>query len=183
MSSLAFKQALEHGVIGESVIAQYWRRRGCSVLPAYEVEEGHYEGPRLYTPEGKLIVPDMVVFRGREVWWLEAKHKTAFSHHRITNRFVTGIDLPLYLDYCKIDDFSPWPVCVFFLHDGGQAKDSPPDSPSGLFGASLRYLRRNENHRHPNGGKRGMVYWDINKLKKYATLEEIEREMAIAFQK
>ena len=95
---------------------------------------------------------------------IEAKHKTAFSWHRLTGRWVTGVDLRHYEYYCKIEDMSPWPVWLMFLHRGGQAKDSPP-SPSGLFGNRLEVLRRQENHRSDKWGKWGMVYWALPSLK------------------
>lgn len=175
MAYTGFQSALQHGLAGESLVAKYLRRRGWFVLPVYEVTKGQYRGPRLYGPTGELVAPDMFVFRGSEAWWIEVKHKDAFALHRNTNTLTTGIDLPHYEDYCLIDDTTPWHVVLFFLHDGGQAKDSPPDTPSGLFGASLQYLRRNEHHRHRNGGRYGMVYWALDIFKHYATLEEIAK--------
>jgi hypothetical protein len=51
-----------------------------------------------------------------------------------------------------------------FLHDGGQAKDSPSESPRGLFGNNINYLREHVNHTHQNWGRHGMVYWAIESL-------------------
>lgn len=162
---MSFAQSLEYGVAGESAIARWLRHCGYSVLPVYEKIIDTGKGPQLYAPNTRLIAPDLLVFRGERVRWIEAKHKTAFSWHRKTERWVTGIDLRHYRDYCEVDDTSPWPVWLLFLHDGGQAKDSPPDSPSGLFGNALTYLREHENHRHENWGSGGMVYWAIGDLK------------------
>lgn len=86
---------------------------------------------------------------------------------------MTGIDLRHYEDYCKVDDASPWPVWLLFLHRGGQAKDSPGNSPAGLFGKPLDYLRTHENHRHENWGRSGMVYWAHESLKLLADVEEL----------
>jgi len=131
-------------------------------------------GPRIFLPAEQRIAPDFFGWLGQgpEAAWIEAKHKTAFTWHRETERFVTGIDLPNYNDYLAVEDASPWPVWLLFLHKGGIAKDSPR-SPAGLFGHRLDYLREHENHRHANGGRRGMVYWWIE------TLLEFDRSIAI----
>ncbi len=109
---------------------------------------------------------------GDDLMWVEAKHKTAFSWHRMTGEWCTGIDICHYEDYCKVQDAFPWAVVLLFLHDGGQAKDSPP-SPSGLFGRKLSYLREHEHHRHVNWGRYGMVYWGIDALQKLADIGEL----------
>lgn len=169
-----FNQKLSFGKTAESAIAKWLRSLGYSIMPVYEkTNDGDYKGPQLFTPNESLVAPDMFVFRDKTCLWIEAKHKDAFSWHRITQKWVTGIDLRHYNDYCKIDDQSPFPVWLMFLHRGGQAKDSPPDSPTGLYGETLKYLRMHENHRHDNWGRSGMVYWSIDTLKKLASLEDV----------
>jgi len=170
---MSFSASLDYGKAGESAIARWLRGRGLSVLPVYEkiVHEG--KGPQLFTPDKPLIAPDLFVFGKGNAYWMEAKHKTAFSWHRITGRWVTGIDLRHYADYCEIDDSTPWPVWLLFLHEGGQAKDSPPNSPAGLFGETLSKLRLCENHRHENWGTSGMVYWARESLRHLAPLAEL----------
>lgn len=170
---MKFRETFSYGRVGESRIANWFKGRGFSILPVYEIEIEQGKGPRLFTPDEQLIAPDMLIFRANGTCWIEAKHKTAFSWHRITQKWVTGIDIKHYEDYCNIAQYSEWPIWLLFLHEGGQAKDSPPNSPSGLFGNSLKYLIENENHRHENWGKGGMVYWSIEHLKQLATLEEI----------
>lgn len=167
-----FQQSLAFGQTGESAIAMWLRKRGFAVLPVYEKILDTGKGPQLFLPDGCLIAPDMFVFKGDNALWIEAKHKTAFSWHRITARWVTGIDLRHYEDYLRVDDSSPWPVWLLFLHRGGQAKDSPANSPSGLFGNTLAHLRHNENHRSDKWGRSGMVYWSIDNLKLLAPLSE-----------
>jgi len=172
---MTFQDSLHYGQLGESLIARWLRSRGQTVLPVYEKQINNGKGPQLFTPTGSLIAPDLFVFGNQNVLWIEAKHKTAFTWHRITNRWVTGIDLRHYTDYCKVDDLTPWPVWLLFLHEGGQAKDSPPDSPAGLFGNSLTNLRKCENHRHENWGHSGMVYWALDSLRRLADLEDIAK--------
>ena len=163
-----FNQRLKEGNIGESQIARWLQYRGHHVLPIYEIEKNQYAGPAFYSSSGEsIIAPDLLAIKNRSVVWIEAKHKNAFTWHRITQRFVTGIDLHHYEQYQKIMRIVDWPVWLLFLHKGGVAKDSPK-SPSGLFGNDLSYLVENENHRHANWGKHGMVYWSENHLKKLA---------------
>lgn len=160
----SFAATVAYGQAGESAIARQLRSRGFAVLPAYEKILSTGKGPQLYLPKGAIIAPDLLVFKGANVLWIEAKHKSAFSWHRITERWCTGIDLRHYEHYQRVEKESPWHVWLLFLHDGGQAKDSPPNSPHGLFGNALAYLTQHENHRSMNWGNSGMVYWAVESL-------------------
>lgn len=164
---MQFRKALGFGKAGESAIAKWLIAKGYDVLPVYEtiIETG--KGPQLFTLKGSYIAPDLLAFNATKVLWIEAKHKMAFSWHRISCQWVTGIDLRHYNEYCIINDRGPWPVMLLFLHEGGQAKDSPASSPRGLFGNYLSYLREHESHRHQNWGRTGMVYWGIDDLKQF----------------
>ncbi len=173
MRTLSFEQALPFGAAAESNIALYLRRRGFTVFPAYEKILDEMKGPQLFTPTRELIAPDLLCYRTPAVYWIEAKHKAAFSWHRLTSRWVTGVDAKHYADYLAVAEQSPWPVWLFFLHRGGQAKDSPPDSPAGLFGNELHYLSQHINHRHDNWGSSGMVYWALDHLRLIAPLADV----------
>lgn len=169
-----FKESLAIGKTGESEIAQWLINRGASILPIYEIAENQFKGPSVYSADNiNIIAPDMLVFKKGKITFVEAKHKEAFSWHRITSQWVTGIDLHHYFEYQKIQEKLDIPVWIMFLHRGGKAKDSE-QSPSGLFSNSLDFLMQNENHRHENWGKSGMVYWNINALKKIAEHPLIE---------
>lgn len=181
---MRFDDTLEFGRAGESVIASWLRQRGNTVLPAYEKLLDLEKGPVIFTPSERLIAPDFLSWKDEKCCWIEAKHKKAFSWDRTTSQFVTGIDQRNYTDYLKVEDKSPWPVWLLFLHDGGQAKDSPP-SPSGLFGQRLSYLRC---HIHHLCDKNGMVYWAEHSLilltdsplKRSPQVESIEQSEASA---
>jgi len=115
-----FERQLAFGKAGESLIANWLKRRGYLVLPIYEKEISEGKGPQVFSAHGDLIAPDLLAF-GREsdkVWWIEAKHKSAFSWHRMSGRWVTGIDLEHYQDYLQIQRLSPWPVWLLFLAEG-----------------------------------------------------------------
>jgi hypothetical protein len=160
----SFEYNLQTGLVAESAIAKWIIDRGGMVLPAYQVLNKKHGGPRLFTGVANFVTPDMLVF-GKETVWIEAKHKTAFTWHRITERFVTGVDICHWKDYLEVKRLTGFPCWLLFNHTGGQAKDSPP-SPSGLFGGEIGDLKSCINHSHANWGRSGMVYWAIESLKK-----------------
>lgn len=175
---MRFEESLSIGRASESAIAKWLRSRGWAVLPAYEKAGSEFKGPQVFFPEScALVAPDFLSWRGKCARWIEAKHKTAFSWHRITQRWVTGIDLRHYMDYCALANKSPWPVWLLFLHTGGQAKDSPV-SPAGLFGQTLDELRLRENHRSSQWGRSGMVYWAVDSLIRLADADSLAQDVA-----
>lgn len=169
---MSFAARLHEGQIGESEISLWMIDEGWSVLPVYEKEIDNGKGPRLFTTDGQFVAPDMFVFRGVERGWIEAKHKSAMTYHRLTDHWVTGIDFKHWQDYQEVARRTAMDVWLFFLQRGGQAKDSPPNSPSGLFGAEIKELMRQVHHVWADR----MVYWapesDGGPLKLFATLDE-----------
>jgi hypothetical protein len=174
-----FAAKLEFGQLAESDIGRWTMARGSCVLPVYEIEIPHGKGPRFWTPRGTYVAPDMFVMPS--MIWIEAKHKSVFSWHRITRRWVTGIDLHHYQDYLRTQEESGRPVWLLFLHGSPHPHSRdigagcPPECPTGLFGASLKMLAANENHRHENWGRHGMVYWAVPPLKKLAEFDEVRK--------
>lgn len=178
MAQVTFKERLREGKIAESIIARWLMSRGWAVLPVYEKEIGHGKGPQIFTLNNSFAAPDMFVFRNGEAKFIEAKIKTGFTWHRITNHWTTGIDLKHYQDYLKIQEIAPWPIWLFFLHtDNLGAKDTPEElrgqSPVGLFGNELLILKNCENHRSDKWGTSGMVYWAVDNLKLILPLSEL----------
>jgi hypothetical protein len=163
------------GQAGESAIAKWLRGKGYSVMPVYEKLIDNRKGPQIFTPTGSIVAPDLFTFRGAEARWIEAKHKSAFTLHKITGQWTTGIDLRLYEEYQRIDAETSWPVWLLFLQEEGQAKYSPKGCPTGLFGGKLSYLVKNEHHRHMNHGTSGMVYWAHETLRLIAPLSDVRR--------
>lgn len=184
-----FKEKLAFGFIGESEIAHWLRRRGFTVMPAYEKELNTGKGPRIFAPNDEIIAPDMLAIRPSNVaagtWvqrWVEAKTKHVFSWHRISGYWTTGIDIRHYTDYCYFQDMYRHSIWVLFLHlsDAPDPRDipyCPPHCPTGLFGAPLRRLRHCESHRSDKYGRSGMVYWRCDDLILLATLAEVRQTM------
>jgi len=166
-----FDHTLKFGKVAEGRIALYMRQRGFSVLPVYEIEKGQGKGPQVFTPTRGLIAPDMFVFKDK-AYWVEAKHKTVFTWHYVTQCWTTGVDLRHYEDYLHVDEATPCPVWLTFLHSQSEPDQRdiehgcPTECPTGLYGNRLSYLRRHEHHRSPAGngnggwGRSGMVYWE-----------------------
>lgn len=178
MGKMTFEEQLKFGQIGEGKIAQWLIRRGWVVLPVYEKELHTGKGPVLYSSSSRLIAPDMLAYKNEDVKWIEAKTKAGFTWHRISNKWVTGIDLRHYKDYLTLLTDSPFLIWLMFLHlDYRGAKDTPPElvgeSPTGLFGNDLLILSQCENHRHENWGNSGMVYWAHEKLRLIAPIDEM----------
>lgn len=186
---MSFVQYLNHGKVGESIVAQWLRSRGYNVLPIYEKELDEKKGPALYACTGSFVAPDMLVFRSGSlghdpggIRWIEAKTKSAFTWHRQTEQWTTGIDKRLYRNYLQVMKLSPWPLWIMFLHLNGQAKDSEPTPDTGLFGASLETLSEHIHHRWPeNDDEPGMIYWAYpGVLRKLVSLEELTASISIS---
>ena len=171
---LQFSDALEFGQFGENCISQWLvQTLGYNVLPVYEKEGGDFKGPRYFTPSREIVAPDILAIKGSRVLWVEAKHKTVFSWHRITEQWVTGIDVRHYNDYLEISRIHPFPVWLLFLHSQSETREGNGHSPVGLFGQSLTYLEKNENHRSDKWGNSGMVYWSHATLRQFASIKRV----------
>jgi hypothetical protein len=169
-----FKAALAFGQQGEQTVSKWLQARGHMVFPAYEKEGGDFKGPQLFSASGDLVLPDLLAFKSGKAIWFEVKRKTCFTWHRISKQWVTGIDLHHYEQYREVSERTQLPVWLMFYHpqSAPDARDVPhgcPDiCPTGLFGNNIEILSANENHRHANWGKNGMVYWASGNLKRLA---------------
>jgi len=181
LSGKTFKEQLAFGQIAETQIARWLLARGGVVLPIYDVEIQSGKGPRVFSKDEQFAAPDLLVASSGGVHWIEAKHKTVFTWHRISKQWTTGIDLHHYSDYRCVEERIPWPVWLLFLHRSAtpdsrdMAANCPEACPVGLFGNPLSVLVDNESHQHCNHGRHGMVYWGVDSLRRIATLEEVCR--------
>lgn len=188
---MSFSEQLANGKVGESLIARYMMSRGHAVLPVYEIEKSHGKGPQLFLHSENLVAPDMLIFTKNGSLFIEAKHKSVFTWHRITKQWTTGIDIRHYYDYLRVAENTKTPVWLMFYHRSSQPSEAdkrygcPKESPTGLFGEIISTLSKTENHRSshfdPNRmgnighGRSGMVYWAQRSLKFIATKESMER--------
>mgnify|MGYP001617754783 CR=1 FL=1 len=185
MKPASFESYLKVGLQTENWITEWLRHEGSIVLPAYEKEGGDHKGPRLLLPDHKeLIVPDLLVLNAdKSVQWFEAKHKTVFSWHRKTKKWVTGIDVKCYDHYLEVEKETGWGVWILFLHtqDRTNKRNEPWPCPTGLFGQSLEVLSGKINHKYSaydkyqqtGWGSTGMVYWSVNSLLRICNVEDV----------
>lgn len=185
----SFQQALKQGRVAESLIATWLRvKRGGVVVPAYEIEKSCGKGPQVFTPDNEFVSPDLILIKDAKAIWIEAKHKSVFTWHRISSQWTTGIDLRHYFDYFHVWRATQWPVWILFFHRESQPdqrdlrQGSPESCPIGLFGGELGGLLQKENHRcaaigssrkEVGHGRSGMVYWAEKDLRLLATKEEV----------
>lgn len=170
----SFDRTLAFGQIGESHISKWLQGRGHSVFPAYEKEINTGKGPQLFSSDGNRVLPDLLAFKDGKAQWFEVKHKTCFTWHRLTGRWVTGIDLRHYLEYQEVAEKTRLPVWLMFYHPKAEPSDNdlshgcPAECPTGLFCNEIGKLSECENHRSDKHGRSGMVYWADTSLLKVA---------------
>lgn len=200
-----FDAARRLGRKTEYLVARYWMDRGWSVMLACDLEQGTGFGPRVWTRDEEadfrsIVVPDLLMWTPHSVRWAEVKAKTVFSwdkgrNESHTRQWVTGIDLCCYEDYMAVEEITAIPVWLNFLHysDDPTRKNldngSPETCPTGLFARALAELVHCEHHRAPSRnpdrdeslghGRSGMVYWGIDELPLYASLDEITKRAAV----
>ena len=170
---MTFAKSYDFGRVGEGAVEKWLKDSGYSVLPVYEVEKDVHKGPRLFMLDKALICPDMFAFRADgDARWIEAKTKSAFTWHQITETWQTGINKRHWEDYQKVDRETPWRAYLIFLHLDGRAVDTPQGmtSPTGLFGRSVANLSQCVDH---EWGDPPMVYWKYEDLRKLAALEDL----------
>jgi hypothetical protein len=123
-----FKKSLEVGKTGETEIAKWLLSQGHNILPVYEISEGQYKGPAIYSGDETIIAPDMLVFhQTKGVIFVEAKSKTAFSEYRIKSKkgythWVTGIDQRHFNEYLKVKEKCNTDIFYCFCKKEGRQK-------------------------------------------------------------
>jgi len=175
--ALKFEQSLHDGVYRERVLLDWFNRHGYSAL--HIVGDG--SGPRLMTPSKAVVCPDLLVFKGNAIRWIESKSKSAFTWYRKTQTFQTGIDRFYWSEYQQIRSVSGCDVWLVFLQMPGQvAKDTPAGmaSPSGLYAGEILELASKVDHEFDGEGKGGMMYWNESAFKKLANAEDLNWELS-----
>lgn len=179
-----FERQLAIGRKSEDAIFRWLLARRRSVLQTYEIEHGDGKGPRLIAPSKAYVIPDMLSFSAGRANWIEAKHKTHWTFHGKTKRFVTGIDTRHYNDYTEVEVITGLPVFLLFFQKSAEARPNdverwraPKTAPvgAGLFCGRLDELRDRINHTHAGSyAAPPMTYWAGESLRRLASVEEVE---------
>jgi hypothetical protein len=169
----SFVGNLSFGHIAECQISRFLIKKNWGVIPAYEKLLKDQKGPRIFPSFQKepYISPDLLIYKGQEVYWAECKNKTGVPYNRHRSIFTTGIDKVHFENYLKVDKETPWKVYVFFLH-GDEVLEGTPEGcvpPSGLFTQWIGNLKLTINHECE---KNAMIYWDCSVLIKLCNLKE-----------
>ena len=170
-----FSEKLAMGRVGEGAISKWLQGRGHAVFPAYEIEVSSGKGPQLFAASGDLVLPDLLSFCSGKAQWFEAKTKTCFTWHRVSQKWVTGINVRHYDEYQEVAARTGLAVWLLFLHPKDRPSDDdisrgcPPSCPTGIFGNNLGILTGCESHRWPPIGTGGMVYWAAGNLRRFAS--------------
>lgn len=179
-----FSQQLAFGKIAETQIALWLRRaKGWSILPVYEKEINEGKGPRFFTPDKEIVAPDLLVMKGAQVRWIEAKHKSVFTWYRKSpqdDKWQTGIDAHHFFEYCRIAEETAYPVWLLFLHASDEARpyNGMRPSPTGLYGNNLLSIVSAADIRLDTSQGKELAYWHRSDLIRLATLDEVQAAQA-----
>ena len=133
-------------------------------------------GPRANFGDESFALPDFMAFKedGSAAFWVEVKRASTWDWYKNGQVWSTGIDGEYYYDYCNIEDRLSLKVMIYFMMDGGISEHRPKvNSPSGLYGASLRSLRDIETKERFS---KPWVFYTINELTFLASLKELRSE-------
>lgn len=167
-----FAAQLVFGQIAEGQIEAWLRHtRRFNIVPVYDAVRDK-KGPRLFTPNRALIAPDMLAIRGKDIRWIEAKHKSHFAWYRIGKTWTTGIDGYYFKQYLQLSEITQIPVWILFLHSRSDSPDGV--CPTGLFGGDMVHLKSCIYLEYNAYGKGGMVYWRPVDLMLLASLSEVQ---------
>lgn len=182
-----FEQMLARGRRAEDCVSQWlmWTR-GYALLPVYLIEEQE-KGPRLYTKDKKLIVPDILAVRREQkktsdIRWLEVKAKSHFAWYRLGGgRWQTGINRKHYQHYLEVQRVTGIPVFLLFLHQNDipslsdRILGSPLICPIGLFCCHINVtpIQTGSFRRGTYSADTEMVYWSHAQLTPLASIDEV----------
>lgn len=112
----------QRGHTAELNIAELMTRLGWQVNPTYNYTGAEdNKAPRSLARGGpEYVLPDLQVWRSREMRWVEVKSKASANPRRVGNFLEHGIDKRHWDDYVAIDQTSGAPVylCVFEENTG-----------------------------------------------------------------
>ncbi|MGG5818730.1 hypothetical protein [Falsiroseomonas sp. HW251] len=155
-----FRARLSYGGWAERIVSLWALGRGLTVVPLSAVPADDACGPRISTPDGVHVAPDLLMLGLGGSHFVEVKRKSAPTAHRISGTICTGIerrDLDRYLAVAKA---TKTPVDLMLVHDTGGAE---------LLGGDVERLASLIHH---EAG--GMVFWDVDELDVLAEADEMD---------
>jgi len=111
-----FKRSREIGRVAEDRVAAWLETLGLSTLRSY-LAGGEDKAPRLQTPQGTRIVPDLLGFDPHDQRWFEVKWKQSCTSHFKSGTMQTGFDARHHTDYLAVQATTGIEVVVLFLHE------------------------------------------------------------------
>jgi hypothetical protein len=171
-----FGDSYRYGRVGERGIINWISRTlGYNVIPTCDIMPTGKGGPGMFNLDGKTIVPDVLVMKGKFLRWYEIKRKARFAWNRNYRTWVTGIDISAYENYIRVVEQTKIPVWLLFLQEQAlRDEGSQGTCPTGLYGQDLAELRQHE-HQRWDKPPFPMVYWRPDDLLYLATIEEVRR--------
>lgn len=99
-----FDQQLAIGRVGERLVAEFLRGRGCGVIPSYEFSgQSGDKAPRLIFANGGIVVPDLDTARQGDRRWIEVKTYTDAALYRRLGVRVHGVLRRHFDDYMAVE--------------------------------------------------------------------------------
>jgi hypothetical protein len=155
----AFNDRLRHGAEAERLVALWAQRHGWTPVPLAELPATGCGGPRISTPKGEIVAPDLVLVRDSRSRFVEIKRRTSPTLHRATGTLCTGIETHALHQYLRIARATGTHVWLVFMHDS-----LAPD----LRGGDIELLDRRVHHTAA-----AMAYWALRDLPILASSQEL----------
>ena len=175
MTERNFDYAEQIGRTGEFVVAYHLRSLERMVCHHGGEGEQKFEGRKLITSLGNVILPDLSWFKmvghKQQFFWADVKTKTYCTFNRHAGEWQTGCGLSA-LDQYRLVSAATQKLCfIFFL----QLRSDSPEGrcPTGLFFASTAKLFCSK--RAHFWRSNGMIYWDTAILDRAAGIEDLLR--------
>jgi hypothetical protein len=163
-----FSEAEKIGKLAEYVVAYYLRSLPPpnSHMVCHHGGEGEqeFEGRKLLTATGNLILPDLSWFKfegsKQRFYWGDVKAKTYCTFHAHSQEWQTGCELECLDRYRWVSAATQKNCYIFFLQLRGDSSEGR--CATGLFFKDT-YALHKSNRAHVWRAN-GMIYWDIAAL-------------------
>ena len=128
-----FIDKLKYGQDLENEIMRKLTNLGFVILPLSNLPSGQFRGPRLMSPSGDIVSPDIMAIKDGKAIFIEIKRKAYPSFHRATGEWTSRIEDRLYKNYSILSEASGLPVWVITKIEDGNDICENLKGPTGLF--------------------------------------------------